>query len=1343
MTADLDAAVVRIVDRAGRTAGAGFAVDGLVVTCAHVVRDARSGPGEEVSVAFGGTVTTGTVLEDAWRGTDHDDIAVVRVAAWPDGLRALTLSSSDGAAGAAIRTRGFPDASAVHGLYGEGVVIGTVREPDTGRPVLQIERGGSVTTGFSGGPVLDLATGHVIGMVHSITSGDAYQRQIQTILATPTEAIRAACPQLRLIDVCPYQSLDAFVEERSRFFHGRDAFIELMLEQLRRQPRFLTVLGPSGSGKSSVVRAGLLAAVGRGQIPRLAAFERIVTRPATADELDRLLSADPHPGGILLVLDQFEEIFLESGARRAGVIDRLCRLLDGPASVCVVLVMRDDFYSRLAAEAPALIRWVERGLVNIPARLTGAELTAIVREPARSVHLRFEAGLAEAIVDDAIEASPGDRTGDGGAHSMVLPLLEFTVTQLWQQRVDGELRWQPYRDNGRVAGALTGWADDAVRALPPDLLGVARAMFTSLVHLGDQRTGLPDSRRRRRLAELYRTDEQRPRLDAVLAVMTSRRLLVTAADADGAETVELIHDVLLREWAWLRAWLAEDRTFLTWRQQLESWVAAWTAGGSADGRLLRGDDLAVAQAHLAERPDDIEATARQFIARSGAVWEHEQLEREAVRRTLDEAETARVERSLRDRSAGVARLVPTEPVRGLAGAVELLRANLSMLPGTTPLGPVLAALRLATGRSRELRVLPVGATVRAVAFSPDGRCFVTGGDDRLVRLWRSDGEPLLEPLEGHRDSVTALAFRADGLAFASGGEDGAVSTWSRDGRHLGDRDLATAVRGLGFTGGSDPQPVAAGAGPDPDPTTSVVVDPRSDWRAGGTLGGTIWVPRQRIPFAHEGFIAVLAYHPQRRIVASGGAGGVIRLWTRDGDMLRPLGLAWQAHEDAVHCLAFGDDFLVSGSADGAVRLWDIDTRRPVCDPLLGHTAAVTAVAASPDGTRVVSGGADRMLRLWQWRDPDADPDAAAPAGERLFGSGRWDPHGLQLAPAERRHREHIYRLAISPDGRWLATVSDDRTVRLSDVAGTGPVRVFTGHEAGLRTVRFSPDGRTIASAGTDGTVRLWDRAGNATLGPFPRTAAVQALAFAPGGELIAAGASDGTVRVADLVTGRVTATAPDPAAVTELLFDPTGERLYSAHDNGLVRIWSGTTAEPVAPTFASHDGAVRALAAAPSTGLLATGGDDRLVRLWDAAGHPVGEPFIGHEGAILDLAFTPDGTMLLSAARDGTIRLWALDGTQLGDPLEGHAPWATSVVTTPDGAVALSVGSDGTLRRWRLGDWRTWLTEGCGRLRRHPLLALPANEALRDFCARLEADPEGAFVVDPYEVPRPTLPTVG
>jgi WD40 repeat protein len=1315
---DLSVSVVRVVDRYGRTAGTGFAVaDDLVVTCAHVVLDTGGQPGEMIDLAFGDAVLRGVVLAEHWRGLESDDIAIVRIESWPDGLQIVPLASAEGTAGAAYQTWGFPDASTVHGLLGTGVVSGTVPEPNTGLPVLQLERSSSVTTGYSGGPVLDLTTGYVIAMIHSITAEDAYGRQTEIVLATPVEALRAACPRLRLSEVCPYRSLDVFEEEHARFLFGRDVFLDQMLDQLRGQPRFLAVLGPSGSGKSSVVRAGLLPAVAAGRVPALAGFERIVIRPTEPDEVRGALNDLSR--GILLVVDQFEELLLLPDEARDRMLTQLHRLLDSGVRVCVLLIARDDFYSRLAAQAPELMRWVERGLINIPARLTVRELTDIVVEPAKAVRLRFEDGLAEEIVQDAIQASGGD-----GALSTVLPLVEFALTQLWQARSDGVLRWQPYRDNKRVAGALTAWADDAVSGLPPHLLDVARSLFTSLVQLGDERAGLPDSRRKRRIAELDRSPEHRTRLDAVLAVTTARRLLVTA---DG--TVELIHDVLLREWAELKRWLAEDRTFLTWRQRLEPWVEAWQDNPSSTDRLLRGEDLATAQDYLAGRGDDLDDVTRRFIEHSGQVRQDEQRREESVRRTLDEHRRLTVENDLRDQAATIAKLIPVEPARGLVQAVSLVAANRDALPEV--LGPVQAVLRLALQWSRELLVLPVSAAVRAVTYAPDARAFATGGDDRLIRLWRPDGTALTD-WPGSWDSVNALAFHPKGRGLASGGEDGAVTTWSRDGEQLDTWEGHSPVHGLAYADGvvvhSDE---ADGLWRDgmrmpwhEDWTITSVTATSWGVVVVGTLDGSVKVVSMQekdgepavsihsVDAAHDGFVAAVAAQPDGRMVASGGAGGVIRLWSGEfGDQLQATGMPWQAHRDVVTSLVFSPDgdVLVSGSADGSVRLWDVRTRQAAGEPLLGHTDAVTSVAVSPDATRIVSGGADRTIRVWQWRD--ADPvDADDDHAEHMFGTGRWDPHGLQVRAAVRRHREHIYRLALSPDGQWLATVSDDRTIRVSDVDGVPFGRPITGHEAGLRSVAFSPDGRLLASGSTDGTVRLWRRRGEPVGEPLVVGSPVQAVAFTSG--LVVAGSEDGVVTLFDVDSRRKVATLPQGVAVTEVAFG--ADRLYSVGEDGLMYRWS-LDGQPAGPPIACHDGPVRALAVA-TTGLLATGGDDNIVRVWDADGRPVGEPFIGHEDDVLDVTFSPDGTMVLSAGRDGTVRVWALDGTQLGDPFVGHAPWATSVVVTVDGRYALSVGADGTLRTWRLGDWQHWLSEAYQRLRRHPLLELPANEAVRRLC---------------------------
>jgi hypothetical protein len=241
------------------------------------------------------------------------------------------------------------------------------------------------------------------------------------------------------------------------------------------------------------------------------------------------------------------------------------------------------------------VRWLEGGLVNVPLTLEPDELRAMVEEPARAVGLALEEGLAEVIVREAMEATPQ------GAPGTILPLLEFALTGLWEQREEGYLTHTAYQAIGGVTGGLTQWADGVLFRLDGEQRRLARQVLTDLVHLGDERRNIPDSRQRRTLDDLCRHEGEREALHQVVRLLADARLLVT-----GQETAELIHDALMREWGQLRGWLQEDRPFLAWRQTLEERIREWEDRGKDKDLLLRGAALAEAQEWLALRTVDID-----------------------------------------------------------------------------------------------------------------------------------------------------------------------------------------------------------------------------------------------------------------------------------------------------------------------------------------------------------------------------------------------------------------------------------------------------------------------------------------------------------------------------------------------------------------------------------------------------------------------------------------------------------------------------------------------------------------------------------------------------------------
>ncbi len=642
--ATLELSILRILDAQGETVGAGFVVsENLVVTCAHVVDDAGCAPGGAIRFVFHATgeewqAQVDTVL---WRPADQEDVAFLRLEGdLPEGIQPVLLGASEGTDGHPFTTLGFPDANPQGGVYGDGHILGETRLGAEGIKVLQLSSP-QVTPGFSGAPVYDTTSERVIGMVTAIADPDRHGRLGETAFITPTETLRAICPQLQLSDICPYRGLVAFTEADARFFHGRQDLIDRLVKSLKRQPRFLAVLGPSGSGKSSLVQAGLVPALRKGAIPGSEGWKILVTRPgaepfhqlaglglqgAEQDLVEavkgwlRDRSTVPQ---LLLVLDQFEELLMDCPQEvQERFVAGLVGLLDAPLPVVVIPVLRDDFYPRFTRQADKLLPWVDSGgLFNIPTELTEQDLSEIIRKPAESVGLQFAAGLVADIIQDVQQASP-TRSG----RSAVLPLLEFTLTQLWERRQEGMLTHENYQAIGGVAGGLAQWADHTYYALGQSERGLAQRILIDLVHLGDESRDLPDSRRRRSVVELIPSPGEEEATLKVIKGLADARLLVTGSDG---ETVEIIHEALLREWMQLQGWIRADRRFLAWRQELEPRIESWRMCGEEEGALLHGLLLAEAENWLQQRGADLDEEERIYIQHSTDLREQAARDREA------------------------------------------------------------------------------------------------------------------------------------------------------------------------------------------------------------------------------------------------------------------------------------------------------------------------------------------------------------------------------------------------------------------------------------------------------------------------------------------------------------------------------------------------------------------------------------------------------------------------------------------------------------------------------------------------------------------------------------------
>jgi WD40 repeat protein len=1247
VTAALDAAIARLRDRDGMVVGAGFLVgSGEIVTCAHVVgralghREAVVPPPEAaVAVDFpllapAVTLTATVVCWQPPLDGGGGDIAGLRLRdAPPVGARALRLMTAPELWAHPFRTFGFP-ARHDGGVWASGRLLS--REA-TGWVQLEDVKttGYRVEPGFSGAPVWDDELGGVVGMAVAAEA----RPEARAAFMIPAATLIAAWPDLarQPPPPCPYRGLEAFREEDTGLFFGRDELTGQLISQLGRQP-LLAVIGPSGSGKSSLVFAGAvpelrrqarwavasmrpatgvspLAALASALLPALEPemtetqrlrevrdLEAVLAEGRLAEVADRA-RARAGAEQLLLIVDQFEELFGRDPTTVREFIDLLvpattAQPARGRPQLVTALTVRADFLGH-TLEHPGLAAALQ-GRVLLIGRMTRAQLRRAIEGPVTD-QVRFEAGLVERILDD-VGTEPGN-----------LPLLEFALTLLWERQTGGLLTHAAYEALGGVDGALARYAEQVYAdELAAPEQQEARRLLVQLVRPGEA------TEHTRRVARRSELDQARWGAAQQLA---RTRLVVTgwddtAWDNRGDETVEVVHEALIAGWGRLRDWVEADRAFRLWQERVRGALADWERAGHDPDTLLRGAALPEAERWLEQRPFDISSPERSFIAASRA-HQHR-----GVRRLRAVAAVLGVLLLLAIGLGALAFFLDRRADHQSRRAVSLYllgksenQPDLAILftlaaHRLSPTAQTRANLLVQLDRRRDASALLSGhsAGLRAVVYGPDARMLASVGSDNTIRLWDPLRRTSAQLPGGHEGGAGSVAFSPDGRTLATGGDhDPSIRLW----------DVASRAQLPGLAGRSD-----------------------------GTRA--------------------LAFSPDGRTLAAGGADGRVGLWDLDaGRQAAVIGRV-----PGVRQLAFSPDgqaLAAAGDEDEAIRRWRLPSRAPL-PPLLGHGDGVQAIAFSPDGRALASAGilGDDTIRLWE-----LEPRPRAHILTEEFSSSA---------------------LAFSPDGRTLASSGDDdRVLLLWDVASRARLRTLTGHTDTVTTMAFSPDGRTLASGGLDRTVALFDVS---SLPASGHTGFMQSIAYSRDGRMLASGGDDQLVIVWDAARRtRLRVLEGHRAEVTGVAISPDGRLLASTGFDDRVLVWDLDRRTPPREIHPHPEGVVR-VAFSPDGRFLALPGGDGVVALWDL--HRGGSRALkGHTGPVRSVAFSPDGTTLASGAEDGQVILWDLrrGGSRT---LTGHTGPVQGVAFSPDGTTLASAGGNVLVRDLARGGPAATLGSGIG-----------------------------------------------
>ncbi|MEP1080057.1 hypothetical protein NDI52_32345 [Leptolyngbya sp. PL-A3] len=1121
-------------------------------------------------------------------------------------------------------------------------------------------------------------------------------------------------------ETCPYQGLEPFTEATQQFFFGRKPVVEMLRQELERSP-FVALIGPSGSGKSSVVRAGLMPwakdAGWRLLDPIKPGFEPLselqrtfakqfhrpreiqeVYRAIASGSLDAVVERLPGDERVFLMVDQFEEAFTvcSDEEERRSLINLITQLQG--SRLAVVITMRADFFEPCLDYAN-LTQQLQQHTVLIPPLESKALEEAIV-QPAQNQGYKVEPALLSLIKRDVAQ------------EKNCLPLLQFVLQNIWDLATEAghQLTLAHYEQLQGIGGALNHHGDRVYdyqdwREPNPTQFRSAqeqdwiKQLCLKLVRTGE---GNRDTRQRQSKADLLALAgedvEIRAIAEIVLADLVDGRLLVTYQE-ESLSYVDLAHEALMDGWKRFAEWREGDRDVRRLIDRMEDARREWEHHQRNSNFLLSKGLLLQARGL---EPYFTEALHKFYTASQR--YEQEQ---------TDAFEWAKVEGSLQEQSR---RLQPVLQIQGtgetLVRAIALVGRNLQAQPLEEPLGIVQDVLHKGMTLAREINCFEQhNGIVSSVVISPDGKTIIAS-INRTMCLWQLDGTPIGQPFQGHEEDIFSIAISPDGKTIVSGSADRTIRLWSLDGMSLGKAfqghedgitSVAFSPNGKIIASGSadrsirlwnlDGTPFKPPFYGHKNSVTSVAFSPDGEIIVSSSTDCTIRVwDLEGIPISDpfqgcKDSINSVVFSPDGKTLASGNDDHTVCLWDLDGKI---IGQPFQGHKRPVMSVAFSPDgkTLVSGSLDCTIRLWDLDGEL-IEPPFQDHGSYIFAVTFSPNGKTVVSGSADHTIRLWDtWgiRIGQLMKDSAAfssvefsPNGKAIgFGCGRsiglWSLSGTEPEYLLHTHEGPVWSIAFSPNGKAIASGSADHTICLCSLDGAFSNLFFQGHKSHIRAITFSPDGQTIVSGSDDGTIRLWDLSGTPIRQPFQVGAIVWFVAFSE-----------------------------------------DGKSIISIDFSCTLRLWSldGTA---VGEAFRLRKDFFCSIALSPDGKTIACGGNEGTIQLLSLDGKAIGKTFWGHTGGVRSVRFSPDAKNIISGGDDGTVRLWSLDGTSIGQPFLGHKSAVKSVAFSPDGKTIASGSEDCTIRLWRGGNWHDWLTTCCNRIRNHPCIRNIHTEEVKIAC---------------------------
>jgi WD40 repeat protein len=1083
----------------------------------------------------------------------------------------------------------------------------------------------------------------------------------------------------------PYKGLRAFQQADAGDFFGRRSLVERLIRRVKQTGQteenvgFLAVVGPSGSGKSSVVRAGLLPAIRNGELDEslvwyvtemipgthpMEEMEAALLSIATTDAPDllKILKEDTRgfiravrrvmPGDnsrLVLLIDQFEELFtlVEGEETRQHFLNTLLETANDPRSRIVVLItLRADFYDKplLYAGFGDLIR--RRTELVLP--LSQEELEEAILGPATRVGVQTEPGLTQAIITEVVQ-QPG-----------ALPLLQYALTELYERREGRRMTLNAYQQIGGTAGALARRADDVYEGFDEATQAEARQMFMRLVTLGD---GTEDTRRRVLQSELLSIAGVN-NMSKIIETFGKYRLLTFDHDplTRGA-TVEVAHEALIRQWERMRNWLEESREGLRLQRRLASSAEEWIRSGRERSFLARGLQLQQFEQRAELQGIALNALESEY-QRASIMARDALLEEERQRKAREEA----LERRAANRLRFLAAFMFISAVIGIGLALyafsQRQEAETERVAAEGARQDAEQALIIAEKNEAENSSLALAANARnaqaegnmplALALALEAEKAFTPQPVEVLRVLAgmTYAPGVRYRLNEHTGSVVSVAFAPDGTSYLSAGADGIL-----------------------------------------------VLNATS-------MSEEIW----RVETGKR--ITTAEFAPDGAVFAAALDDFSVRLYdTANGAEIR----AFEGHEMTVNDLEFTSDgkTLVSVSDDHTIRLWNVTSGKEE-RRFEGSAGALLRLAIAPVDSVLVTTSADETIK-----------DTTQDIVDRVVLV--WDMATGEIKTKIDPKSGFIRALAVSPDGTTISIGIYDGTNRgtirfYSITTGEETARLYA-HTDILTDVVYSPDGRYIASTSWQGDAQVWDIARGLRLQQFVGFPdRILSLDYSPNGEYLVVGsgntgnndfverAKDTSVFLIDLKNrDEITTLRGHADWVWTVDISPDGTKLatgsgplrYNAEANPLpdtsVRIWDAATHAEIAQ-LVGHTNTVDSVVFLPDNERVLSSAWDTTIILWDIAKQSALHTYTGHEGAVYDLSLSADGSQFLSASGDGTVRLW---DTESGDELKlfdlrpfgtDNANAVNGVRFSPDETRFVTGSADKIVRVWDVATGEVVLT---------------------------------------------------